>query len=574
MLFIFGLGLSAFLVFYLIPQAGEMRLPLNSLPGEWFTLHYADDSPIAANPKGHASYLTRAFVELMNRVDRRRSDIPPRINIFVHNDAASLARIVAQRHSPGMQIYHSPVDLIYGEDPRGAFIQLIGDNTGGRNPSSLLRHGIILYLLNPLDDHHLAAAALPAPLRLSLSDLIQFERFGRFPPTRYELFNSPFSAAGFHGLAGIANFLRLFDGQEEVRVKYDWQILVVSFISFLVEQPGGFARVMELWRPGSFAANLKQVYGYGVDELDTRWAKMLADRGEADKGWGLARGRGLIRVGRLTEAMTLLAEEETGAAAFERGRIYLLWGEWERARAYLQAAVDAGAGGADADHYLKLLNIYDGWRTARLGNLRVHFAPEMTTPDQTAAVPMIADLQTHLRSIVTSVEAMKEHLDITDAIFPDEIIIFYGSPNQIGINSDHRMGVLALSTPAELSYLLAEYVTSHIWRDQSFSPLLREGLVYYLSNLEADYIQDIRKIINQPEWIPLHLLDFANFPAYMVSPLAAGLVKYLLAEYGTEKLHQLWRLTAPLGGRLSLDTAMSITYGFTRRGLEQRFVKW
>lgn len=568
LLSIFGVGVAAFLVFYLIPEAGEMRLPLNSVTGEWFTLHYPDDALIAANPGDYADYLESAFIDLMNRVGIHRADIPSRINIFVHNDVSSLARIVAQRRSPGMRIYHSPVDLIYGEDPRGAFIQLIGDHTGGRNHSSLLRHGIILYLLNPIDDHHLSAAALPASLRLSLSDLIQLERFGRFPPTRYEIFNSPFSAAGFSGLTGIANFFRLF--RAEAQVEHDWQILVASFVSFLVEQPGGFDRVMELWRAGSFEANLKQVYGYGVDTLNTRWEQTLADRGAADEGWKLARGRGLIRVGRLMEAMALLAEEETGEAALERGRIYLLWGEWKRARTNFREAVDAGV---DTHYYLKLLDIYDGWTTVGLDRVRVHFAPEMIATDQTTA-PVITDVQTHLSLIVTSLETMKERLDITDVSFPDEIIIFYGITDQEGINSDHQMGALTLSTPTELRYLLAEYVTFHIWRDRSLSALLRRGLVRYLSNLGTDYFQHIREIIHHQEWIPLYKLDFANFPAYMVYPLAAGLVGYLLEEYGPEKLRHLWIITSPLGGRLSLDTAMSITYGFTRRSLEKRFTEW
>jgi len=557
LLFAVCIGIAFFMLYRVIPEVAGGQLPLEATAGEWFTLRYPADSPVAARARTYVEYLEGVMKELLASTGTAQADLPERINVFVHTDHRAKAGIIARRRSPRTApIYHSPVDIIYGEDPRGEFIQMIGDFAFGRNHCRLLRHGIIQYILDPQRDHHLAAAALPKIFQLELEDLLWLAGQGHFRSTAYELFNSPFSAAADVGIEGAARIHALF--APPVGVAHDLEVMAISVISFLVDYLGGLDQVMRLWRPGSLERNLRQVFGYELDQLNVRWQEQLAAIGPQDGGWNLFAGRGLIRVGRLKDAMVLLKFEETAEGALERARIHLLLGNWNEMEEELEQAI---VGDVNGCYYRDLLSIYRDWYTLYVEQVRIH------VPSQ--RVPFTP------HEVKTLVADFKQRLGLSDIHFSaDQLIIFYNVPPGVGPQTDYRMGVLQVCSHARLRYRVAEYVIAHFYRDQTLSSLLRRGLAYYLSLLpDADYVQQLFSNLNLIGR-PLHLIDFDSFPDAMVYPIAAGLVGYLLEKYGPEKLHQLWRLTAPLGGRLALDTAMSITYGFTRRGLEQRFVKW
>ena len=554
-----AIGVVSLLVFSIVPQITGARLPLHSVRGAWITIHFPSDSPLNDDPHSYIVYLEEELAALAAMVGLSPAELPPRVNVFVHNDARQLLTIVARRKDPQVTlIFPAAVDLIWGEDPRAAFIQMIGDFAFGENHSRLLRHAIIEYIREPGRNHHLPVAALPEVLRLSVAELLRFE--GRFPPTRYQLFNSPYAAAAIVGLTGIAQIAEL--GRA---VDPDLLHMAVSLIAFLSEQPGGLKRVMELWRAGSLETNLQAVYGVGLVELDERWKEAVATWGAQGDGWALAHGRNLIRVGRLEEAFSLLLEAqvatdsneaEAAAIARELGWIHLLWGEWEAARtSFLQAQQR----GENVQHELQLVEVYSQWETIVVEGARVHVAPDSRLPyDFGERIPAeLAEMRRRLASNATP--------------FPAQPVIFVGrAPPEKGISPDLRAGLLVVASPEELRRCLAELVAFHLWRDQTRSPLLQRGLVRYLSAPDEDYLARMQNLLHTEEWIPLHLLDFSNFPARIVEPLAAGLVDYLLTNYGQESFHALWRITSTLGGERSLDTAMSIVYGFTRRELDGR----
>ncbi|MCD5417265.1 hypothetical protein LR021_02695 [Candidatus Bipolaricaulota bacterium] len=560
LLFAAGIGAMHLFLYRVVPAVEGGELPLEATAGEWFTLRYPSDSPVAARARAHVEYLEGVMKELLVSTGAVQADLPERINVFVHTDHRAQARIIARRRSPRTApIYRNPVDIIYGEDPRGEFIQMIGDFTFGQNRCRLLRHGIIQYILDPQRDHHLAVAALPEILRLNLEELLLLAGRGHFRPTVYELFSSPFSAAADVGLEGAGRIFALF--APPVGVTHDLEVMAMSFISFLVDYLGGLDQVMRLWRPGSLERNLQLVFGYELDRLNERWQEQLVGIGPQDEGWSLLAGRGLIRVGRLKEAMALLAlaaREEAAEASLEMARIHLLLGNWDEMEKKLEQAV---ARGVDGRYYRDLLRIYQDWSTNYVAGVRIHSPSQVTAFTPSEVESIVADF--------------KERLGLCDTPFSaDQLIIFYNAPPGLGPRTDHRMGVLQICSRAKLRYRVAEYVIAHLYRDQTRSSLLRRGLTYYLSSLpEADYVQQL-----SPNLIligrPIHLIDFDSFPDEMVYPIAAGLIGYLLEEYGPEKMQQLWAVTSSLGGRLSFDTAMSSIYGFTRRGFGKRFTEW
>lgn len=559
---LFGLvavAISAVLVFYFAPRLTGERLPLRAVSGAWITLRFPDDSPVAQESRTHLQRLERELSALAGTLGIQREALPPRVNVFLHNNELELRSIRAQRTEI---LFPAAVDIIYGEDARVPFIQLIGDFAVGKNRSRLLRYGIIEYIRAPEQNHHLPVAALPEELQLNLEELLLFE--GRFPLTRYQLFNSPHAAARIVGLEGIAQLAEL-----ERRVDPDLMNMAVSFVAFLSERFGGPEQVIKLWRAGSLDANLWAVYGHGLAEINRMWRDAVAAVGPQDEGWALARGRGLIRVGRFDEAFSLLqfAYEEhraggvpVGAIAREIGWINLLAGEWEEAkRQFLQAQTT----GIDPSHELRLAAFYSDWETAEAGAVRIHRAPNLSGGESASlrewAIALDADLQ-----------RMQERLAIDTTGFPERTILFLGASGEEGIATDLRAGIVAVASKQELDRSLAKLIAFHLWRDQTLSPVLRAGLIRYLVTPQEDHLGQLRDLALTEAWIPLHLLDFANFPARYVEPQAAGIVAHLLENYGMEKFHALWRITSPLGGRRSLDTAMSIIYGFTRRGLDEK----
>lgn len=561
MIGIAAVAVSAFLVFYIVPRMTGARLPLRSVPGEWITLHFPSESPVAEKPRYYVADWEEELATLANMLGVARDELPDRVNLFVHNDGAELMGIIARRKNPLMALsVPASVDIVFGDDVRPQFIQLIGDFTRGENRLRLLRHGIIEYVLRPETNHHLAVAALPEELQLGLEDLLLFD--GRFPLTRYQLYNSPYSAAAIMGLEGILQLAEL-----ERIVDQDVLNMAVSLVAFLSEHFGGLAQVMRLWRPGSLDANLQTVYGYSLEQIDRMWRDEVAVRGPQDDDWPVARGRGLIRAGRLDEALSVLQAADTvgqltGEIARETGRIFLLWGNWQQAEKQFLLAQQAGI---DVNDQLRHVDILSDWETVEAGSVRIHRPPNYRTNYATGEPASFQDLVDELNA---DLMWMMERLEMDETTFPEQAIMFLGVPDEAGIATDLRAGVLAVSANQQLNYALAELVIFHLWRDQSLSPLLQRGLVRYLSS-PADYLASMQDLLHTEDWIPLHLLDFSNFPAQMVEPLAAGLIAYLLEVHGVDKFHTLWRITSPLGGRRSLDTAMSIIYGFTRRQLDE-----
>lgn len=553
-----GVAISALLVFHFVPILTGERLPLRATTGVWITLHFPDDSPIAQESRAHLQRLERELSALAGTLGIPREALPPRINVFVHNNERGVRSIIAQRHGP---LFPAAVDIIYGEDLRVPFIQLIGAFAVGKNRSRLLRYGIIEYILEPDRNHHLPVAALPQVFHLSLEELLQFE--GRFPLTRYQLFNSPHAGAAIIGFAGLAQLAEL-----ERRVDSDLSNMAVSFIAFLSEQFGGPAQVMQLWRAGSLDTNLQAVYGHGLAEIDRMWREAVAALGPQAEGWAFARGIGLSRVGRFDEALSLLqsAYEESSAAgmpvgeiAREIGWINLLAGEWEEAKKnFLQAQ----AIGIDPSHELRLVEFYSDWETAEAGSVRIHRAPALSGGE----TPLLRERATALNA---DLQRMRERLAI-EATGPERTIVFLGASVNEGIATNLRAGIVVVASEQEMARSLAELAVFQLWRDQTRSPILRAGLIRYLVAPQEDHLGRLHDLVYTEEWIPLHLLDFGNFPARYVEPQAAGVVAYLLENYGVEKFHTLWQITSSLGGRRSLDTAMSIIYGFTRRGLNER----
>jgi len=558
---IVAIAISSVLAFYVVPLWTGARLPLRSVAGEWVTVHFPAGSPVAEDPLRYIADREEELAALARTVGVARAELPARINLFVHNSEAGLGAILAQRTNPRVTlVFRAAVDVIFGEDTRVPFIQLIGDFAIGENHSRLLRHGIIEYIRAQGRNHHLPVAALPPVLHLRLEEMLALD--GRFPLTHYQLFNSPHAAAAIAGLDGLAQLSEL-----QRRVDPDLMNMAVSFVAFLSERFGGPERLIKLWRAGSVAANVQAVYGHSLAELDQAWKERLAAFGPRDEGWAAARGRGLIRVGRLDEALSLLTfahdDHSAGGAlageiAREIGWINLLAGEWGEARRQFR---QAHAVGVDTSRELRHAELFADWETAEAGSVRIHRAPGLSTDPAPLRELAIAH-DGHL-------QWMRDRMALDATSFPDRAIIFLGAAGEGGIATDLRAGIVAVATPQDVDRSLAELVAFHLWRDQTLSPILRAGLIRYISAPQEDHLARLRNLLRTEAWIPLWLLDFSNFPARYVEPQAASMVAYLLENYDVSKFHTLWQITSPLGGGRSIDIAMAMIYGYTRRGLDE-----
>ncbi|MCD5408161.1 hypothetical protein LR090_02795 [Candidatus Bipolaricaulota bacterium] len=516
---------------YLLPQSLGRTLPTKRMPGDRIVLHLLPQSPLVESMEEILVGLEQTLASLAQESGLGMECLPPKLNVFVHLDHSALLELANRREAPDMPVVLAPVDLIWGEDPRGTFIQVLGDYCGGANRSRLLRHGLVLALTSP-DPPHLAAAALPAPFRLTLEELLVWEERGRFPPTRYEALNSPHTRPGVGGVRE----LRPLDP--------DLAALAHSFVAFLLEE-WGLRQVMQLWRPGKLANNLELVLGLDVAELGQRWAQRLTAIAQTDAPLLVAQGR--LRVGALEEALALLAPLPEPQAVRARARAWFLLGDRAASARELAALEEPG----EVGYWLEATR---GWQAQRVDGVVAHVAPEFPSEPRELAVQAAQLL-----------EEMKIRLGISVQL-PPTIVLFCGP--QV-VPPDLRSGRVTVPSPRELRWALAELVCYHLWKDRSWSQILVRGLVRYLAEPQQDYSALLIREAQRFGGVPLRLLDFSNYPGEMVEPLAAGLVEYLLEEFEPQLLLEVWMLTSPLGGRKSLDTALKEVYGFCRNELEE-----
>jgi hypothetical protein len=524
-----GLGVG---LFYVVPRQMGRSLVVHTLQGERISLHLPPDSPLRESAPRVLEELESTLGSLVQATGTDGGRLPPVLNVFLHRDLRELVERVRVRESPESRIWADPVDLVWGEDPRGVWIQVVGDYGWGEGRSRLLRHGLVSYLVSS-DPPHLAAAALPPSVRFSLPELLVLEARGRFPRTRYEALNSPHSRLGLGGLGEVRPLDR------------DLEALSRSFVAFLIEEMGGLPRLMGLWRPGRLSVNLEQVYGLPLDELGRRWAELLEQLEQ--KGDPILRAQALLRIGALESALELLGPVPSPQAAGIRAWVYFLLGK--RAQAQEQLAEAEAPGELAA-----WLEATRDWSSARTDSVVAHVAPDFRTSPELVGYEAAALLG-----------SMQSRLGIPLEL-PEITVLFCGP--QI-VPPDPRAGLIAVPDPESLGRVIAEYLTVHLWKDSSWSQLLLRGLIRYLAEPDDAHTARLLHEVQRRGGIPLRLLDFGSWPEEVVEPLAAGLVGYLLEHHDPALFKKIWILTSPLGGRSSLDGALKQVYGFTRAELEE-----
>jgi hypothetical protein len=557
-----GIGIALLIiVFWIEPMSKPELAGTVSYREGRFTLWYQEDAAGRENHDLLAEVLTRDYEELIDLLDVNPDLIPTPIDVFVHDDVASMQASIVKRKSPEARAtYPAPLDLLASENPRGRLAELILTFGWGPCGSQVLKTGVTVYATEPERNFHAVVAALPERLFLTLPELIRMEERGLFPPSVYQQFDSPYSPA----MISFAELKSLF----ELSVRGEAEpadiptLEAASLVQFLIETNGGIREVKRAWGKGSTEKLLQRVDSRSMAEISAAWYGVESEEGRAAPDFPYLRAYYLL-AGGLPDAAW--AEARTWAVDTLSDEEILLAGRCALSVGEFSAAADLAThlkGHEATDELEGYLALYQGWSVEVSPGLRIFSPPGGGGESITQVAEVYARMAARLD---LSADDLPERLTIF--LYPDESSRDRGTA--LTPLAAAQSGTLHLLYNDDLAYRLGEVLPVYAWRKDSYSRLLRTGLAVALSRSEERLVSEGCQLRSEERWFPLYRLDFGMADQRTVEVEAGLLAQYLLTTYGARELAQIWIATSPLDRYLSVDKALDEVCKTTRREIEE-----
>jgi len=529
-----------------------------------FILRYQKDSAGREDHAALAEVLKQDYEELLDLLDVRPDLVPTPIDVFVHDDVASMQTSITKRKSPDARsVYLAPLDLLIEENPRGRLAELILAFGWGRCGSQILRAGIKLYATEPKRDFHAEVAALPDRLFLTLPELIRAEERGHFPESIYQQFDSPYSPVSI----AFGNLRKLFglSIHGEVSLEDILTLEAASFVRFLIQTEGVILAVKQAWGRGSTADLLNRIDSSSLAEMGARWyalgmkegrdapdseflsAYYLLGGGFPDAAWARSSA---WHAGDLSQSeITLAARCALTVGAFTEARALIFHLEEGEAKDAIQA----------------LLTLYEGWTVTEAHGLRIFVSPQISGE----RCPEISQIE-------RAFERTIEGLALSTNDLPERMTLFFYPDTETRDRGDsliplasEKNAALYLLPEDDAPYRMAEVLPIYSWGKDTYSRLLRVGVATALSCNEDLLVEEGCRLREEELWYSLSSVDFGMASQRTVEVEAGLLVHYLLEKYEGEALRGIWIATSPLDRYLSFDMALSEVCATTREEIEE-----
>jgi len=529
-----------------------------------FILRYQKDSAGREDHAALAEVLKQDYEELLDLLDVSPDLVPTPIDIFVHDDVASMQTSISKRKSPDARsVYLAPLDLLVGEDPRGRLAELVLAFGWGRCASQILHAGTRLYATEPKRDFHAVVAALPDRLFLTLPELIRAEERGRFPESIYQQFDSPYSPVSI----AFSNLRELFglSIHGEVSPEDIMTLEAASLVRFLIQTKGGIRAVKQAWGRESTADLLNRIDSSPLVEMGARWYAVGMKEGRDAPDYPFLSVYYLLGGGFSDAAWTRssawhvedLSQSEITLAA----RCALAVGAFTEARALIFRLEEGEA----KDAIRALLILYEGWTVTEAHGLRIFVSPQISRE----RCPEISQIERAFERII-------EGLALSTNDLPERMTLFFYPDTETRDRGDsliplssEKNAALYLLPEDDAAYLMAEVLPVYSWGKDTYSRLLRAGVAMALSCDEDLLVEEGCRLLEEELWFSLSSIDFGMASQRTVEVEAGLLMHYLLEKYGGEALRGIWIATSPLDRYLSFDTALSAVCATMREEIEK-----
>ena len=490
--------------------------------------------------------------------------IPDPIDVFVHDNISAMQSSIAKRKSPNSRGgYMAPLDLLAGESPRRRLAELVLAFGWGECGSSLLKQGMAIYAGDPQRNFHAVIAALPKRLYYPLPELILMEKRGRFTESLYEQFDSPYSPASilFSNLGNLYNLSVHGEASPE-----DIPALEsASFVQFLIETKGGIDAARRAWGRGSTVNLLRRINDGSIEDLGARWHARGIEEGKNAPDFRFLSVYYLLAAGfpdtawRMCSAWPVenLSQDEISVAV----RCAIAVGEFSDAAGLISHLEK----GEERDTMRSLLELFKGWTVTEYHEVRTFVSPHVSM-----------DASAGMSNVEGTLDGMIERLSLTQEDLPERMTVFLYPSEEIQKEgeslvplSSSKNATLQMLPGNNLSHQIAEVLPVYAWGKDTYSHLLREGVVTALSSDRSLLVGEGRKLRREEHWFPLSSVDYGMTSKETVEVESGLLIDYILDRYGGKALREIWVATSPLGQYLSFDHALSEVCSTTRGEIEE-----
>lgn len=560
---LFVIGAFALLFFYVIPTY------FRSSGRDWkqeksrtITLNYLHTDDSGGKDYGPLlQELTDFRVEAVDKLELDSGEVPDRIHVYLHRDLNSLKTAIStRRNSPEVDVPLATMDVIEGKPIKPVLVRLLTTFTWGRPSSEFLRLGLQTYFSNQYEEIHLRAAALEGT-GFSLEEMVLLEEstdYLRSLQDRiYDSFDSPRAPAGLD-MATASSLLR-FEGAERP-FRHELEVKAGSFVQYIIKEHG-VESLKELWQRGSLEEGIEKAFGSSISETEESWRDYLSKKVEKSSIYRYFRARSLFEQGKPLEAQEALkgADEDPGFASetsYLQGKMGFLSGDWKKAKTSLERVSGGGTSRFDETEIRALEELiapYEGGGFLKTGKLYLAF-PEATR-----------DLGELERTVVDIWERVENRLPTLDWSY-GRFVVFLSPEGASGHWEKVELPgwVLVTSDREDLRYRLAELLVGGANRIPTYSNLLRQGLIHYLSGEQV--FRQASDLLDEGRWSPLDGLTFSEEEISDSDWEAAAFVGFLIEKLGSERFLEIWEFTTPVGGDRSLEGALKEVLG---RGLTE-----
>ncbi len=561
-----GIGIAVVILVYLVQPAATPELQgLVCYRTKEFNLWYPKESSIRDEHSALAAELERDLRELTALLQVDPQLIPQPIDVFVHPDLSDLKSSIMKRKGPNASsTYGAPLDLLAGEDPRPRLAELVLAFGWGECRSQILKTGMRMYAADPTRNFHAVVAALPDRLFLPLPQLIRLEEEGQFPPSLYDRFDSPYSSAA---ILSLDAFKGIFDLRVEGEESSIPALEAASLVQFLIEQEGGISGVKRAWGKGSTERLIARITPESPAQLSERWRAAAIAAGMRSPDYHRWHAYYLLGSGdpdrAYTEAKEYLVNSTNPVELEVAVKCAISVGDFTGAE-----AIAAGLSGDARTRIDRYLNLFRGWVAVTGDSIRVLAADRRTAEEQ-------------LKTLRTSYKKVSEKLSLAPAELPTRVTVFL-YPDQDAKDTGETITPLPPEESATLHilvgddavYQLARMIPPYAFRMDTYSNLLRDGLAVALTTEPSDLVAQGRRLRRTGGWVSLYILDYGTSDPDTVKIEAGLMLEYILTYFGPEAIRSIWIGTAPLGGDLSLDSAIREACGVSRKELDKSVGKW
>jgi hypothetical protein len=566
----FGIvGLAAVAVFYFFPGLYDSSgRGWSSVEEGSVEIYYKREGLSDLDPESYLSRVRKAKEEIVGRLKIEESKVPDRIRIYLHEDLNALRSAIAERKSSSeINVPLAVIDIIDGFEIKPILVRLLTYFSWGRPSSEFLRMGLQNYFSDRVDDPHLRVAALGNDL-FSFQEIESLSETDNIPLTLhdkiYDSFDSPYAPAGMD-LSSFSYLLRSETGRSPYSYKLEAE--ATSLVSYLLERHGT-NKLRSLWRSDNWLRRVKNIYGITPEELEGAWHEFLEKTSVGGFEYVFYRARTLYSRGKLAKALNMLDDKSEGKVearqvSYLKARIYFYSGKWDKARSYFsdlenrELDRDTRAG---VEAYLSMLEVYEGGTKRKVQGLTLFGSKSVAEIDRITSTcsRVVQRAESEIPAVVEELGNLR--------VFVSEEESVEGFRDQLS----HPDGVVFGSESGNSSLKVATLIANEVSRTPTYSNLLRRGLVHFLTG--SDAFQLAKKVLGGGRWESLSGITVDLDPKANSSVQAGAFVGFIILRYGPEKFIRVWHLTTPLGGDVSLETALTEVVGKGLREVEDDLV--